>query len=249
MFSSNTKLSIILTLLFVSSAIIWFAFPKYNLEPWIVLITAVIAVERLYHSHFKLKIKQLFTKKQNYIFLNSDKKINALEGSFDDFSNGVTLKLNDQSLLNTPTEIRIFFNQIGLDMKAYFTNKLTVKPLFKFDIGYYNGKEYRAEKITNNYFILQYDIDNDGIDEFIFGVIDNCDIQINILKYHPPLREEDVVRKANWTILANITAEAIRCTSPKIEIKDNTIKIDRCIRGFYYKWIFTNPEVVDVSNI
>jgi len=244
----NTKLSVLFTLLFFIFAATWFAFPELNLEPLIVLVTAIIAFERLYDSYFKCRLAELLAKKQNYNFINTSKKVNAIEGGFNEFSAGAELELWPQKVKHTPNKIEVYFNQTSLDLRATFENNTTSKPYYKFDIGYNSDEEYALEKVTNQYFLIQYDIDNDGLDEYLFGVIDGKDVEINVLKYFPPLRENDLNRRANWSVIERVRADFI--VKPiVVELNGNTLKIERGHRGFYYKWLFTENEVADVSYI
>lgn len=245
--SLNTKLSILFTLLFFSSSLVWFIFPFFNLEPFLVFITGLIAIERIYDTYFKQKFAEWKMEKQNLTYIKSNKKLNAIEGSFKEFSEGVELQLRPQSIKHTPCKLQVYFNQTSLDIRATFDNDLTSKPYYKFDIGYEHEDEFSFEKASNKYFLAQYDIDEDGLDEYIFGVIDGRDIEINVIKFFPPLRDKDLNRRANWSVVERLRADFILPDPPVVEIIDNTIVIQRGHRGFYYKWLFTEQEIADVS--
>lgn len=244
---SSRKLSIIFTLLFFSSSLIWFIFPTFNLEPFLVFVTAALAIERLYDTYFRQKLAEWRTERQDFTYLKSSQKVNAVEGCFQNFSSGIELILRPQSIKHTPNKLEVYFNQTSLDLRATFDNGTTSKPFYKFDIGYESEEEYAFEKVTNKYFLVQYDIDKDGLDEYIFGVIDGRDIEINVIKFFPPLREKDLNRRANWSVVERLRADFILPDPPVVEIIDNTIVIQRGHRGFYYKWLFTEQEVADVS--
>ena len=120
------------------------------------------------------------------------------------------------------------------------------------DVGYEKVDEPPIfPKKTNEYIVAQFDIDGDGVDELVLGIIDYeeilRDVQLTIYKYHPPLFTEDLNRSQNWQHLGTLTAYGI-VGEVKIELKSRAVCIPRNHRGFYYKWTLADNKFIDIGD-
>ncbi len=150
-----------------------------------------------------------------------------------------------------PKKITVRFEQVGLAFRVVFEENVTVQLPVSFDIGLESGDgEYFFPKNTNEYFIGQYDFDDDGIDEIIIAVKDEVlsdnAIQVNVFKYYPPARQEHVYRKENWELMGNFLGGLMFPCEAKIT--DNSVRMDRNHRGFYYEWTCVKGRFINTGD-
>ncbi len=238
----------------IALALVWVLFPEQNLEPLIVLILALIGLVPLVRSELIPWLEHLRLKRKKLNYLSGSSKINASESTFSEMFDGtpLELKLVKQGFHQYPVTIRAFFEQTDFRFKAYFDKGLSIELRKFFDVGYEKVDEPPIfPKKTNEYIVAQFDIDGDGVDELILGVID-CeeilrDVQLTIYKYHPSLFTEDLNRLHNWQCLGTLTAYGI-VGEVKIELKSRAVCIPRNHRGFYYKWALADNKFVDIGD-
>ena len=194
-----------------------------------------------------LFIRFLKLKKSKYI--ESYKKIIFIEGSFNKFADGVSLKCIKSSYKNSPQHIKVYYQQNQLILQACFSKKECVKLPYKFKVGNESDGEMVWEKNENDYILAQTDINNDGIYEVLFIVIDKhpdfgFDLQINIFQFHPPANKKDRRRDENWSHIGNLTAHGIN-VSPKIEIEKEFIRVKLSYHGCNNEWHYLKGEFID----
>ncbi|SEA01752.1 hypothetical protein SAMN04488051_101352 [Alkalimonas amylolytica] len=184
--------------------------------------------------------------------MTGQSKLNAVEFTYDDLFRGGAVKLNlvKQSFTNYPKVVRAYFEQSDITFQADFHNGSRTRLEHCFSLGYETGEEYKAPLKSNRYFIAQADIDSDGVEEVILGILDNSsgliDVELQVYKYFPPHFEKDIARQKNWELIGTLKAPGISETS-LIEIKQGFIKISRNHRDFYHKWVFVDGKATDVG--
>ena len=109
----------------------------------------------------------------------------------------------------------------------------------------------RLERNKNHYILALNDINNDGLNEILFIVINEdvenehgFELQINVFQYHPPENKSDIGRKENWSLIGNLKAFG-HAVSPKIEIGKGFIHVKVHFRGFYHEWHYIDGEFID----
>jgi hypothetical protein len=230
----------------------WVIFPEQNLEPVIVLLAAFIGIFPLIKNELIPWSESLRLKRKKFSHLNGSSNINGIEPSFDELFQvgGVQLNLVSQGFNQYPVKLSVFFDQIDFRFIAEFNNGKSIELKKRFNIGY-ELDEVSLPLKSNHYVVAQFDIDGDGIDEFILGVIvENSglkDVQLTIYKFHPPLFEEDLSRAKNLACLGTVEAIGIVGTV-NIELKKGAITIPRHHRGFYYKWAFVDGRFIDAGD-
>lgn len=234
-------------------AVAWVLFPEQNLEPVIVLLAAFTGIFPLVKNELLPWLESRKLRKKKFMFLSGSSKINAFEPSFEELFevDGVELDLIPQSFSQYPVRLFAFFEQTDFRFKANFNNRKSIELNKCFDIGYDVEEEFKFPKKSNQYIIAQFDVDNDGVDEFILGIIDKdsvlMDVQLTIFKYHPPLLEQDLERVENWEYLGTIKAQGV-VGAVNVELKNGSITIPRNHRGVYYKWTFVDGQIIDIGN-
>jgi hypothetical protein len=236
----------ILSFIAILLCLLWFIYPDRNLEPLIVLLLLAVSLTPLYWLEFGPWLDELRIRNCKFSILESKHKLNALEGDFEEFSNGVSLKLKRQKSRNYPTYVKIFFEQTDLRFIAYFKNgeKVDIRP--KIEIGYDDGDQLRFPKQSNQYALVQFDIDNDGVDEILLCVIDadkfQKTMQVCVLKFHSPYFYPDVAREGNWHVFQDVIAYGVH--QDKIFLDSGSITIKRDFRDFVYKWNFVDGSLL-----
>lgn len=241
----------ILSFLAILIAIVWVVVPNRNLEPLIVLVISVVALTPFYRSEFLPWIDNLKLQSGKFKYLESKSKLNAIEGDFDEFSNGINLVLRKQRFTNYPIEAAVFFEQIDMQLLVRFPEGEKLYLRKGIEVGYEPDQEVSMPKLSNRYFLAQFDIDNDGVDELLFGVIDAEDfqntVQISVLKYHPPLYSVDIARAGNWQSFGKLVAYGVH-QSVKVKLAPGTITIARNFRDLEYKWSFIDKKAVYIGS-
>jgi hypothetical protein len=247
-------LSFWLLILVILLAVTWAFFPEENLEPIIVLMLAIVSIFPLVRSDLIPWFEHIKLQQKNFKSLSGSSKINASESTFSKMFDGtpLELKLVKQGFHQYSTTICAFFEQTDFRFKAYFDKGLSIELHKFFDVGYEKVDEPPIfPKKTNEYIVAQFDIDGDGVDELVLGIIDYEDIlrdvQLTIYKYHPPLFTEDLNRAQNWQHLGTLTAYGI-VGEVKIELKSRAVCIPRNHRGFYYKWTLADNKFIDIGD-
>lgn len=239
-----------LLLIAISLAIAWFVLPESNLEPIIVIVLSVGAFIPLYLHQIRPRIDAWRFGRRNFKFLASPKVINAIEGSFTEFERGKLLSLKKQKFPNYPLVAKVFFEQTQLRLVVEFSASVMVDLNPSFRIGNHDDDEVCLPKQTNRYFLAQFDVTGNGIDEIIFGVIDTsngrADIEVLIFEYHPPYLSSDVWRQENWRTFEGLRANAID-GEPKVILEKQVISIPRNFRNFEYKWIYAEQRLMYVG--
>ena len=217
----------------------------------IVFLLVVITLPALYKFELLPWLDKLRIKKNNFAYLLSTKKLNAIEGDFSFFDKGAFLRLNKQGFENYPSTLIVFFEQTDFKLRVDFDGKDKVYVSPNLKIGYLSDKECSVPKSSNKYFVVQYDIDGDGIDELLYGVIDKEDFQstveVAVPRYHPPLFSKDVNRPENWERLEDMVAYGVQ-GDVIVEIESNSLVIKRNFRDLYFKWAFVDGKVVHLGN-
>lgn len=232
----------ILSSIAILACLVWLAYPDRNLEPLVVLLLVGVSLVPLYWLEFGPWLDGFKIRRCKFALLESKHKINAIEGDFKKFCDGVNLTLKRQRCENYPVCVKVFFEQTDLRVVAYFRNgeKVDIRP--KIKIGYEEEGEVIFPKQTNEYALAQFDIDNDGIDEILLCVVDVEDfqksMQVCVLKYHPPYFYSDVSRMANWQVFERVIAHGVH--QDKISIDTGSITIRCNFRDFVYKWDFVD---------
>lgn len=245
------SLNLWLSLVTVLLAVLWVLYPESNLEPLIVFLLAFISFRPLIRSEFIPWYEHRKATQKNFKIIRGSSKINAIEVSFQELIDNkfTTFNLIKQKFFHYPTEISIFFEQNNFKYVAHFQNGHSIVLKQHFKIGKETEENAFMPKQTNHYFFVQFDIDDDGIDEIIFGLIDKEDlqnVQLTVYKYHPPLLENDLPRAQNWSHIGTITANTI-LGDVRVLIEKGTITIPRNLRGFYYKWAFIGEKIADIG--
>lgn len=243
-------IELFLSLCTISLAIAWVVLPNSNLEPIIVLVLSVGAFVPLYLHQIRPRIDAWRLGKRNFTFLASPKVINAIEGSFTDFENGKSLSLKKQKVPNYPLIAKVFLEQTQLRLVVEFGTSVRVDLNPSFHIGNYIGDDVRLPKQTNCYFLAQFDVTGNGIDEIIFGVVDSsdgrADIEVLIFEYHPPYLPSDVGRQENWRRHEGLRATAID-GEPRVVLEEQAISIPRNFRNFAYKWVYAEHRLMYIG--
>jgi hypothetical protein len=247
----KTPFHFLLISLAILIAAAWVIFPARNLEPIIVLVITIVALTPYYQSEFLPWLDNFRLRQNGLNFLEAKSRLNAIEGCFDSFSKGVRLKLRRQHFPNYPTEAFVFFEQTDMQLLVEFPKGEKLYLRKGIEVGYEQGQEVPLPKMSNKYFLAQYDIDGDGIDELLFGVIDveefQCTVQVSVLKYHPPLFYSDVVRGGNWKIAKGVIAYGVH-SETKIKLEPGSISIARNFKGLVYKWSFIDGKTVYIGD-
>lgn len=170
----------------------------------------------------------------------------------DAFSEAHQIKLLKQKYETYPIAIDFYFNQVKFDLDVLFINDLKVKLPFEFPIGSEQTDAGFLEKESNSYFFGQYDFNNDGIDEIIFGVVavDSDDIPsvaVNIYSYTSPANPKDVTKLKNWTLEYQLVANGI-LGDVGINFQDRSVTIPRNLRGFYFEASWLKDHFVDTGD-
>lgn len=227
-------------------ALVWVARPAWNLEPWVVFFTISASSFPIYHYRIRPKLDEWRVSKQSFRSLVVSKPIHALEGNAESFLDGVEFKLNRQPVPNYPEKISVFFRQTRLCAMVLFGDGSQADIDLNFIVGSIDD-ECHMPKDTNNYFIAQFDIDADGLDEIIIGVIDEegpqSSCQLRVCKYYPPFDSNDVQRLENWKYFDCQAFGIIGNVS--IRITSRSVKIPRNHRDLYFKWLFVDGEQID----
>ena len=92
----------------------------------------------------------------------------------------------------------------------------------------------------------------DGIDEILFAVIapdgeSMSQVEVNVLQFHPPLRDDDLYRPQNWELASSLKAIGVIGTV-NIEFEGPSIKIPRNHRGFYYEMSWFKGKFRDTGD-
>ncbi|TMP21263.1 hypothetical protein CWC02_01685 [Pseudoalteromonas sp. S2721] len=243
-----------LLILVILLAVTWIFFPEENLEPIIVLMLAIVSIFPLIRSDLIPWFEHIKLQHKNFKSLSGSTKINACELTISEILNGDILKLNliKQKFHQYPTKVCAYFEQTDLRFRVYFDKGQSIELPKFFNVGYEEVDEPPSyPKNTNEYIVAQFDIDGDGIDELILGVID-CDeqihnVQLSVYKFHPPLFAEDLNRIQNWQSLGTLTAHGI-IGAVKIELEKGAICIPRNHRDFYYKWTLADSKFIDIGD-
>ncbi|KAB1441373.1 hypothetical protein [Pseudodesulfovibrio senegalensis] len=158
---------------------------------------------------------------------------------FDAAANGKTYALNKAQVEGYPATLDLFYDQVGLVLVVEFEDGVRVRLPYHFDIGYDFDGEVHWERRTNQYAIKQYDLTGDGIDEILFAVVvadgeSMSQVEVNVLRYHPPLMEEDLSRPENWELASSLKADGVM--SPvEIVLDGASVRIPKTRRGFYHE--------------
>lgn len=241
----NIPFQSVLSCAAVILCLLWLIYPERNIEPVIVLLLLSVSLAPLYWTEFGPWVDEVKIRKSEFSILESKHRLNAIEGDFDKFCKGVCLDLKRQKFKNYPTSVEVFFEQTDFRVVARFSNgeKADIRPLI--EIGYDDG-DIKFPKQTNRYALLQFDIDNDGIDEILLCVVDveefQKSMQVCILKYHPPHFSSDAARKKNWDVFRDVIAHGVH--QDKISIDSGSIIIKRNFRDFVYKWNFVDGSLL-----
>lgn len=226
-----------LSIVVILAALTWLIFPDINLEPLIVFIAAMTGIVPLVRSEFLPWFEHLKLNKRKFSFLTGSSKLNAVEFAFDDLCNGKGVRLNlvKQSFANYPKVACGYFEQSDIAFQVYFHNGSSTRLEHCFSLGYETAEEYKAPLSSNRYFIAQADIDSDGVEEIVLGMLDNSsgliDVELKVYKYFPPFFEKDTARSKNWELIGALKALGI-VETPLIEIGQGFIKIPRNFRDF-----------------
>ena len=214
-------------------------------------LTALYAVLRGAFQTIPLLIESVrvfFSKKSKYI--KTKKKIYFVEGSLEKFSDGVSLKPPRSIYKNQPKSISVYFEQLRLVLRSLCENKDIYLP-YKFDVGYEydENKELSWEKPNNDYILAFIDINDDGLYELFFIVIDKSaefgfEVQINVFQYHPPANKKDLPRAENWSLIGNMKA-SINTSEVIFSIEKNKIHITSHFRGWYHEWHYVDGGFID----
>jgi len=148
----------------------------------------------------------------------------------------------------SPHALRIYFSQVALNFRVEFLEGYNYSLPLYFDIGREKGEPDFVFR-SNIYFITQWDIDMDGIKEIFVGLIDrknNSEIEIHVIKYHPPFFVNDVLRKENWSFLDKIKVSYIN-TIPELIFVNNSLRAKYHFRGFMKEWHFVKDKFVVID--
>jgi hypothetical protein len=241
-----------LSIVVILAALTWLIFPDINLEPLIVFIAAMTGIIPLVRSEFLPWFEHVKLRKKKFKFLSGSSKLNAVEFAFDDLCNGKGVKLNltKQFFANYPKVACGYFEQSDISFQVNFHNGSSTRLEHCFSLGYETAEEYKAPLSSNRYFIAQADIDSDGVEEIVLGVLDDksglINVELKVYKYFPPYFEKDIARSKNLELIGTLKALGI-VETPLIEIGQGFIKIPRNFRDFYYKWVFVDGKATDVG--
>lgn len=130
-------------------------------------------------------------------------------------------------------DIQFYFEQF--DVLFYARDEFGQKKrlMVHFEVGYETDGEMRWTTDNVQYLVGQYDFDGDDIDELIIA-LQSQDISVlngisfNVLK----------LVKGEWEVIGQFSAQGIG-GEPIAEVKVNHIKVDRNLRGFYYRWTYS----------
>lgn len=132
----------------------------------------------------------------------------------------------------------------GIKIRAYHKSKkdenIGVQLPNDFTIGF--GLEGELKK--GSYLqICEYDFDNDRIPEIIIGIKNELDIQINVIRFHPPVLEKDFIREENWEIIGSF--EGFYPT--KAFISNSTVCVWYGSQGLYTEYTHLNNKFIQTS--
>ncbi len=166
---------------------------------------------------------------------------------------GYKHQLNQADKYFYPAHIHVFFMQVGIFYHGKFPNGISCTLPCNFESGYkIHDDEFRTEKKSNKYFITQWDIDLDGVDEIIVGLLSEEDdaafyqLEINVIKFYPPYFANDIPRSENWKLIGKIQESSIN-TTPEIYFVNNSIKIRYHFRGFTAEWHYVKDKFIRVE--
>ncbi|BCD97719.1 hypothetical protein MARGE09_P1920 [Marinagarivorans cellulosilyticus] len=240
-----------LSALAIFLAIGWVIFPDANFEPVIVLLLLVIGFVPIYQHQIHPWWDSYRLQKQGFKYLRGSGPMNAIEGDFAKFSSGLSFRLKSQKVPNYPVYARVFFEQTNLRLEVYFSDGEKVDLSPSFDIGSDTDSEVCLPKESNQYILAQVDLDDDGLDEIVFGVIESleCESKVHVLvfKYHPPYLKKDVGRYENWRIFPAANATGVH-GDPIVHLESGVISIPRNFRSMEYKWAFVDGQQVYVGS-
>lgn len=245
--SFETLLSIVAIFLAVG----WVVLPEAVLEPLIVLVLLLSGFVPIYQHQIRPSWDAYRLKKQGFKYLKGSKPLNAIEGDFANFSNGIKFELQSQSVPNFPIYAQVFFEQTQLRLVVHFNNGDRVDLNPSFNVGNDSDGEVIFPKRSNHYVLAQFDLNADGFDEVIFGVIESLEfesrIHMLVFEYHPPFLERDVARFENWQVYGAACAVGVN-GDPVIHLERGTISIPRNFRSMEYKWSFIDNQQVYVGS-
>ena len=240
-----------LSTLAIFLALAWIIFPEAVLEPIIVLLLLIVGFVPIYQHQIRPFWDAYRLKKQGFKYLSGPRPMNAIEGDFAKFSNGVRFELQSQKVPNCPTYARVFFEQTRLRLVVYFPDgeKVDLNP--NFHIGNDCYSEVALPKESNHYVLAQVDLNADGLDEIVFGVIESLDfesrVHVLVFEYHPPYLKKDVGRFENWRTFAAANAGGVH-GHPVVRLESGAISIPRNFRSMEYKWVFINGQQVYIGS-
>ncbi|MBK9144555.1 MAG: hypothetical protein IPM23_18850 [Candidatus Melainabacteria bacterium] len=87
--------------------------------------------------------------------------------------------------------------------------------------------------------IAQHDFDADGSPEIVAAVGNGLDqLQVDVIKYHPPQKYADRGRSQNWTVLGSLSGQS------RVELDGNKLRMPIGSRGRFeeYTLVGTGPE-------
>ena len=152
----------------------------------------------------------------------------------------------------TPLMLKIFFLQVELKFQVVFENaKVALFPNFK--VG--RRKDIPEERQLKPNVLIQvgqYDIDHDGIGELFICVQDfqqnvgGASLEVKVFKYYPPAYRQHTFRACNWELIGDFIFEHIS-GEPKAFVADSSIKVPRNLRGYFYRWTFSEGKFRNTS--
>ncbi|MCB9810514.1 hypothetical protein H6777_00010 [Candidatus Nomurabacteria bacterium] len=90
--------------------------------------------------------------------------------------------------------------------------------------------------------IAIHDFDGDKNPEIIVVVGDGLlDLWANVIKYHPPSKEEDAIRTENWTTVASFGGQ------DKIYVENGVITVPIGSQGLYEEYTWVNGKFVKTN--
>jgi len=130
-------------------------------------------------------------------------------------------------------DIQFYYEQIDVLFYAVDEGRQRNRLMVHFDVGYDTDGEMRWTYDNIKYLVGQYDFDGDDIDELIIALQSEDDAGSNGISFN-------VIKliKGDWQIIGQFSGQGI-LGEPIAEVKLNHIRVDRNLRGFFYRWTYS----------